>query len=206
MTSCFFYRSNAGDSSRSPKTKPAPVVDASPPSSPDVGSASPNPADYGADRGPIRRAQRPHNNNSGSNANNSGSNANNHNNSRPRVNVRWESTLPRHTTDPAMDVLRERTAAMNLGGSRGEFQFLIFVWAIRLTAACFFNRTPRSQKRESDDSDESGVQGQRGELVPKIPYARVDSVPLVYFRTPPSHCATYPNTRLITNTQSPPNH
>ena len=42
-----------------------------------------------------------------------------------------------------MDVLRERTAAMNLGGSRGEFLFLIFVWAIRLTAAYYFNRTPR---------------------------------------------------------------
>ena len=140
MTSCFFYRSNAGDSSRSPKTKPAPVVDASPPSSPDVGSASPNPADYGADRGPIRRAQRPRNNNSPAASNND---ADNRNDSRPRVNVRWESTLPRHTTDPAMDVLRERTAAMNLGGSRGEFQFFIFVWAIRLTAAYYFNRTPR---------------------------------------------------------------
>ena len=106
-----------------------------------------------------------------------------------------------------MDVLRERTAAMNLGGSRGEFHFLIFVWAIRLTAAYFFNRTPRKQKRESDDSDESGFEGQRGELVPKVPYVRVDSVPLFYFsEQSPSHCGTYPNTRLITNTQSPPNY
>lgn len=106
-----------------------------------------------------------------------------------------------------MDVLRERTAAMNLGGSRGEFQFLIFVWAIRLTAACFFDRTPRSQKRESDQSDESGFEGQRGELVPKIPYVRVEPLPLVYFsEQSPSHWTTYPNTRLITNTQSPPNY
>ena len=103
-----------------------------------------------------------------------------------------------------MDVLRERTAAMNLGGSRGEFHFSIGVGGIGRRAACHFSGGEREQKR---DSDESGFEGQRGELVPKVPYVRVDSVPLFYFsEQSPSHCGTYPNTRLITNTQSPPNY